>query len=117
MSIDFCRFLDFASRQVMKAWAAREHAGDIPFAPVRKPLSACTISLVSTAGIARLDDRPFDQEASGAIRGGAIPTTAWFRSARPSATSVSITCTSTHALDRPTSMSCCPCGDCRNSLT
>lgn len=60
--MDSYRFLDFASRQVMKAWAAREHAGDIPFAPVGKPLRACTISLVSTAGIARLDDRPFDQE-------------------------------------------------------
>ena len=62
MSIDSYRFLDFASRQVMKAWAARERPGVIPFTPLRKPLADCTVALVSTAGIARNDDRPFDQE-------------------------------------------------------
>lgn len=61
MSIDSYRFLDFASRQVMKAWAAREHADVIPFTPVGKPLRTCTVSLVSTAGVARHVDRPFDQ--------------------------------------------------------
>ena len=62
MSIDSYRFLDFASRQVMKAWAARQEPGVIPFTPLRKPLGECSIALVSTAGIARNDDRPFDQE-------------------------------------------------------
>jgi len=62
MSIDSYRFLDFVSRQVMKAWAAREHAGVIPFTKLVKPLCECTVALVSTAGIARNDDRPFDQE-------------------------------------------------------
>ena len=62
MAIDSYRFLDFASRQVMKAWAARQAAGVIPFTPLAKPLRECTIALVSTAGIARKDDRPFDQE-------------------------------------------------------
>jgi D-proline reductase (dithiol) PrdB len=62
MSIDSYRFLDFVSRQVMKAWAARQERGVIPFTPLAKPLSECTIALVSTAGIARSDDRPFDQE-------------------------------------------------------
>jgi D-proline reductase (dithiol) PrdB len=61
VSIDSYRFLDFASRQVMKAWAAREHADSIPFTPLIKPLSDCTVALVSTAGIACNDDRPFDQ--------------------------------------------------------
>ena len=61
MSIDSYRFLDFASRQVMKAWASRERAGAIPFTPLTKPLSDCTVALVSTAAIARNDDRPFDQ--------------------------------------------------------
>ncbi len=61
MSIDSYRFLDFASRQVMKAWASRERAGAIPFAPLAKPLNQCTVALVSTAGIACNDDRPFDQ--------------------------------------------------------
>ena len=62
MSIDSYRFLDFISRQVMKAWASREKPGVIPFTPLRKPLAECTVALVSTAGIARNDDRPFDQE-------------------------------------------------------
>ncbi len=62
MSIDSYRFLDFATRQVMKAWAARQERGVIPFTPLAKPLSACTVALISTAGIARNDDRPFDQE-------------------------------------------------------
>jgi D-proline reductase (dithiol) PrdB len=62
MSIDSYRFLDFASRQVMKAWAARERPGVIPFARLAKPLAECTVALVSTAGVARNDDRPFDQE-------------------------------------------------------
>jgi D-proline reductase (dithiol) PrdB len=62
MRIDSYRFLDFASRQVMKAWAARQKPGVIPFTPLTKPLSDCTIALVSTAGIARKGDQSFDQE-------------------------------------------------------
>jgi D-proline reductase (dithiol) PrdB len=62
MSIDSYRFLDFATRQVMKAWAARQHSSVIPFTPLSKQLSECTVALVSTAAIARNDDRPFDQE-------------------------------------------------------
>ena len=60
--IDSYRFLDFATRQVMKAWAARQEPGVIPFTPLAKPLRECTVALVSTAGVARNDDRPFDQE-------------------------------------------------------
>lgn len=62
MSIDSYRFLDFATRQIMKAWASRQEPGVIPFTPLRTPLRECTVALISTAGIARNDDRPFDQE-------------------------------------------------------
>jgi D-proline reductase (dithiol) PrdB len=62
MSIDSYRFLDFATRTLMRTWAARQMAGVIPFAPLTKPLRECTVALLSTAGIARKDDRPFDQE-------------------------------------------------------
>jgi D-proline reductase (dithiol) PrdB len=62
MSIDSYRFLDFGTRQVMKAWAARQEPGIIPFTPLAKPLRECTIALISTAGVARNDDQPFDQE-------------------------------------------------------
>lgn len=62
MPIDSYRFLDFATRQIMKAWAARQEPGTIPFTPLRKPLGECTVALVSTAGIARHDDQPFDRD-------------------------------------------------------
>jgi len=62
MAIDSYRFLDFASRQIMKAWTARREPGVIPFTPLAKPLDKCTVALLSTAGVARNDDRPFDQE-------------------------------------------------------
>jgi len=62
MPIDSYRFVDFATRQIMKAWAGRQEPGEIPFTPLGKPLRECTVALVSTAGIARHDDIPFDQE-------------------------------------------------------
>lgn len=62
MPIDSYRYVDFATRQIMKAWAARQEPGEIPFTRLRKPLRECTVALVSTAGIARHDDRPFDQD-------------------------------------------------------
>ena len=62
MPIDSYYFLDFASRQIMKAWSARQEPGVIPYTPLRKPLRECTVALLSTAGIARNDDTPFDQE-------------------------------------------------------
>jgi len=62
MPIDSYRFLDFATRTIMRAWTARQEPGVIPFTPLRKPLRECTVALLSTAGIARTDDRPFDQE-------------------------------------------------------
>jgi len=62
MPMDSYRFLDFASRRIMKAWAARQEHGVVPFTRLGKPLRECTVALVSTAGVARRDDRPFDQE-------------------------------------------------------
>src|SRR6266853_5398463 len=62
MAIDSYRFVDFATRQVMKAWAARQEPGVIPFEPLARPLREGTVALLSTAGIARNDDLPFDQE-------------------------------------------------------
>jgi D-proline reductase (dithiol) PrdB len=62
MAIDSYRFLDFLSRKIMQAWADRQEPGVIPFTPLPRPLRECTVALVSTAGISRNDDRPFDQE-------------------------------------------------------
>jgi hypothetical protein len=64
MAIDSYRFLDFATRQIIKARADREAQGkrDIPWTPMAKPLSESTVALITTAGVARNDDVPFDQE-------------------------------------------------------
>ena len=62
MPIDSYRFLDFVSRQVMKAWVARERPRPIPWTPLPKPLGACTVALVTSAGVALGRDTPFDQE-------------------------------------------------------
>jgi len=64
MPIDSYRFLDFATRQIIRSWVEREArlARPIPWTPMPRPLARCTVALVSTAGVARLDDRPFDTE-------------------------------------------------------
>ena len=64
MAIDSYRFLDFATRQIIKAWVNREaqEGRPIPWTPMAKPLPECTVALISTAGVARNDDLPFDQE-------------------------------------------------------
>ncbi len=62
--IDSYRFLDFATRRIMQAWVEREarETRPIPWAPLKKPLAQCTVALITTAGVARNDDLPFDQE-------------------------------------------------------
>jgi len=60
-SVDSYRFLDGVSRRVMKYWASLGTPGPIPWTPLAKPLSQCAVSLVSSAGVALVSDRPFDQ--------------------------------------------------------
>lgn len=62
MAIDSYRYLDFATRQIIRAWVAREAAEvrAIPWTPMSRPLATSTVALVTTAGVARVDDRPFD---------------------------------------------------------
>jgi D-proline reductase (dithiol) PrdB len=61
-TVDSFRFLDVATRTVVKAWISREPKRDIPWTPLRKPLSECKVALVSSAAVARKEDPPFDQE-------------------------------------------------------
>src|SRR5262245_16913474 len=48
----------------MRAWAERDARvrREVPWTPLAKPLGECTVALVTTAGVARRDDRPFDEE-------------------------------------------------------
>jgi len=59
---DSFRFLDFFTRQMVKAWIANEPSREIPWTPLGKPLSDCTVALISSGGIALKTDAPFDQE-------------------------------------------------------
>jgi hypothetical protein len=60
--VDSYRYLDFITRQVVRAWVDREPTRPAPWAPLPRPLERCTVALVSTAGVVRKDDVPFDQE-------------------------------------------------------
>lgn len=64
MAIDSYRFLDFATRQIIKAWVNREaeNTRPIPWTPLAKPLADCRVALVTTAAVALRDDVPFDEE-------------------------------------------------------
>ena len=50
------------SRRIAHSWIGREQAGEIPWQPLNQPLPATRVALVTSAGVARRDDRPFDQE-------------------------------------------------------
>jgi D-proline reductase (dithiol) PrdB len=55
-------FADGPTRKLVRSWIEREPPHRIPWTPLAKPLSACRVALVSSAGIARHDQRPFDQD-------------------------------------------------------
>ncbi len=60
--VDSYRFLDTLSKRMVKSWIAMEQPKPIPWTPLPRPVSECTVALISTAGIALKTDRPFDQE-------------------------------------------------------
>lgn len=55
-------FVDGPTRKLVRSWIEREPAHQIPWTALAKPLGACRVALVSSAGIARHDQCPFDQE-------------------------------------------------------
>ncbi|MGC9949712.1 MAG: glycine/sarcosine/betaine reductase selenoprotein B family protein [Bryobacteraceae bacterium] len=61
-TVDSCRFLDGIERRVMKHWAGLPRKPQIPWTPLARPLSKCTVSPVGSAGIALKTDYPFDSE-------------------------------------------------------
>jgi D-proline reductase (dithiol) PrdB len=56
------RFLDAIPRRMMKHWATLGAPRKIPWSPLPKPMSQCTVSMVSSAAVALKTDQPFDQE-------------------------------------------------------
>ncbi len=61
-TIDSYRFTGGATKRLVKSWIKLESPRNIPWFPLARPLSDCTVALVSTGGIALKTDVPFDQE-------------------------------------------------------
>jgi hypothetical protein len=56
------RFLDSITSRMMKHWAKVDTPPLIPWSPLATPISQCTVSIVSSAGVSLKTDQPFDQE-------------------------------------------------------
>jgi D-proline reductase (dithiol) PrdB len=61
-TVDSYRFLHGIEKRMLKRWAALPRETQIPWTPLAKPLSKCTVSLVSSAAIVLRSDHPFDPE-------------------------------------------------------
>lgn len=61
-TVDSYRFLRGVSKTLIRSWIKLESPREIPWTALSKPLSDCTVALISTGGIALKTDRPFDQE-------------------------------------------------------
>jgi D-proline reductase (dithiol) PrdB len=61
-TVDSYRLLDAISKRAMRRWAALPAPAEIPWTRLPKPLSGCTVSIVSSAAVALRSDAPFDQE-------------------------------------------------------
>jgi D-proline reductase (dithiol) PrdB len=61
-AVDSYHFIGGITKRLVKTWIQKEPVRDIPWTPLPNPLSACTVALISTGGIALRSDRPFDQE-------------------------------------------------------
>lgn len=61
-TVESFRFISGITKRMIKNWIGMEKPRPIPWAPLTKPLSECTVTLISSAGIALKTDTPFDQE-------------------------------------------------------
>ena len=61
-TVDSYRFLEGIAKRAMKRWAGLPAETQIPWTPLAKPLSKCTVSLISSAAVVLNTDHPFDPE-------------------------------------------------------
>lgn len=61
-SVDSYRFLDRSVKKMVRSWIRKEQSREIPWTPLRKPLSESKVAIISSAGLALKSDRPFDQQ-------------------------------------------------------
>jgi D-proline reductase (dithiol) PrdB len=61
--VDSWRFAgNFLQNMLSRAIPDAPYSGEIPWAPVTRPLAEAKVALLSTAGISMRDDEPFDME-------------------------------------------------------
>ena len=60
--VDSYRFLGGMTKRMVQTWVNLDHAADIPWTPLAKPLAECTVAMITTGGIALKTDRPFDEQ-------------------------------------------------------
>ena len=60
--VDSYRYVGGMTKRLIKSWIKLEAPREIPWTALSRPLSDCTVALISTGGIALKTDRPFDQE-------------------------------------------------------
>jgi len=61
-TVNSYRFIGKAITRMVKAWIELESPRETPWTPLSKPLSDCTVALISSGGIALKTDPPFDQQ-------------------------------------------------------
>lgn len=61
-TIDSYRFIESVTRAVCQTWTWREEKRIPPWTPLEKPLSECRVAMISSAGISRKADPPFDMD-------------------------------------------------------
>ncbi len=61
-TVDSYRFISGITKRMIKSWINMEKPRPIPWTPLSKPLSECSVALLSSAGIALKTDTPFDQD-------------------------------------------------------
>lgn len=61
-TVDSYRFISGITRRMIKSWISMERPRAIPWTSLSKSLSKCTVSIISTAGVALKTDMPFDQD-------------------------------------------------------
>ncbi len=60
--VDSYRFITGITKRMVKTWVGMEKPREIPWTPLTKKLSDCTVAILVTAGMALNSDRPFNQE-------------------------------------------------------
>lgn len=61
-TVDSTRFLSGITKRIVKSWVKLEKPREIPWTPLAKSLSDCTVALISSGALALKTDTPFDQE-------------------------------------------------------